>query len=69
MKLKICQLFYNMMLEMFSLFPCVLTFQQGVSGSSGTKIDGFTTKKPSIASLHSASPPGTGSAASGSGSK
>ena len=25
-KLKICQLFYNMMLEMFSLFPCVLTF-------------------------------------------
>ncbi|XP_055275445.1 period circadian protein homolog 3 isoform X2 [Moschus berezovskii] len=38
----------------------------GVSGSSGTKIDGFTTKKASVASLHSASPPGTGSAASGS---
>ncbi|CAN0569614.1 unnamed protein product [Rangifer tarandus platyrhynchus] len=43
------------------------TVCQGVSGSGGTKIDGFTTKKPSIASLHSASPPGMGSAASGSG--
>ncbi|XP_070330338.1 LOW QUALITY PROTEIN: period circadian protein homolog 3 [Odocoileus virginianus] len=43
------------------------TVCQGVSGSGGTKIDGFTTKKPSIASLHLASPPGTGSAASGSG--
>ncbi|KAB0343421.1 hypothetical protein FD754_020347 [Muntiacus muntjak] len=38
----------------------------GISDSGGTKINGFTTKKPSIASLHSASPPGTGSAASGS---
>ncbi|XP_043779029.1 period circadian protein homolog 3 isoform X3 [Cervus elaphus] len=42
------------------------TVCQGISGSGGTKIDGFTTKKPSTASLHSASPPGTGSAASGS---
>uniref|UniRef100_A0A8C2RNV0 Period circadian-like C-terminal domain-containing protein n=1 Tax=Capra hircus TaxID=9925 RepID=A0A8C2RNV0_CAPHI len=33
---------------------------------SGTEIDGFTIKKPSIASLHSVSPPGTGPAASGS---
>ncbi|XP_005690798.2 PREDICTED: period circadian protein homolog 3 [Capra hircus] len=38
----------------------------GVRGSSGTEIDGFTIKKPSIASLHSVSPPGTGPAASGS---
>lgn len=42
------------------------TVCQGVRGSSGTKIDGFTTKKPSIASLHLVSPSGTGSAASGS---
>ena len=68
-ELKICQLFCNMTLEMFSLFPCVLTFWQGVRGSSGTEIDGFTIKKPSIASLHSVSPPGTGPAASGSSSK
>uniref|UniRef100_A0A4W2GBA6 Period circadian-like C-terminal domain-containing protein n=1 Tax=Bos indicus x Bos taurus TaxID=30522 RepID=A0A4W2GBA6_BOBOX len=31
---------------------------------SGTKIDGFTTKKPSIASLHLVSPSGTGSSGS-----